>query len=66
MPKLYSKTEKMFYEMRETNGSIVSLKDLFDLKKNVLFTLNNFKKPFWLVLLFLSVFFDIANKEFTV
>ena len=41
----------------ETNKSILSLNNVFDLKKKVLFNLNVLKKPFGWVVLFLSIFF---------
>ena len=46
MSKRCSKTQKVFQKMGETNKSILSLNNVFDLKKKVLFTLNVFKKAF--------------------
>ena len=42
--------------MGETNKSILSLSNVFDLKKKVVFTLNVFKKPFGWLVIFLSIF----------
>ena len=53
MSKYYSKTEKVFQKMEGTNQSILSLKNLVDMKKKVLFTLNIFMKPFGWVVFFL-------------
>ena len=53
----------------ETNKSILSLNNVFDLKKKVLFNLNVLKKPFGWVALSLSIFlfvFYIGEKEFIV
>ena len=47
--------------MGETNKSILSLNNAFDLKKKMVFTLKVFKKPFGWVL-----FFHIGNKDFIV
>ena len=52
--------------MGETNKSILSLNNEFDLKKRVLFTLNGFKKLFGWVVFFLTILFYIGNKEFIV
>ena len=43
--------------MEETNKSILSLNNVLDLKKKVIFTLNVFKKPFGWVMFFSSYFF---------
>ena len=42
--------------MGETSKSIMSLNNVFDLKKKVFFTLNVFKKPFGWVAFFLTIF----------
>ena len=52
-----AKTDEVFQKMGETNKSILSLNNVFDLKKKVLFNLNVLKKPFGWVVLFLSIFF---------
>ena len=52
--------------MGETNKSILSLNNEFDLKKGVLFTLDGFKKLFGWVVFFLTILFYIGNKEFIV
>ena len=42
--------QKVFQKIGEPNKSILSLNNVFDLKKKVLLTLNVFKKPFgWVV-----------------
>ena len=55
--------------MGETNESVLSLNDVCDLKKKMLFTLNIFKKQLRGVF-FLSLFFNffiyIGNKEFII
>ena len=64
-----AKTDEVFQKMGETNKSILSLNNVFDLKKKVLFNLNVLKKPFGWVALFLSIFlfvFYIGKKEFIV
>ena len=73
MLKWYSKTESIS-KKGKTNKSILSLNNVFDLKKKVLFTLNVFKKPIGWVVFFLSIFFSniyifylyIGNKGFIV
>ena len=54
--------------MGEPNNSNLSLKNVFDLKKEVLFTLNVFQEPFEWVVFFLSFFLYICigNKGFIV
>ena len=52
--------------MGETNKSILSLNNEFDLKKRVLFALDGFKKLFGWVVFFLTILFYIGNKEFIV
>ena len=42
MSKWYSKTEKVFQKIGETNKSILSLNNVFNLKRKVLFTLSVF------------------------
>ena len=42
MSKLYSKSEKVFQKMGESNKSILSLNNVFDLKKKTIFVFNNF------------------------
>ena len=45
-----AKTDEVFQKMGETNKSILSLNNVFDLKKKMLFSLNVLKKPFgWVV-----------------
>ena len=46
------KTEKVFQKTGQTNKSILLLDNLFDLKKEVLFSLNAFTKSFGWVLFF--------------
>ena len=54
--------------MGEPNNSNLLLKNVFDLKKEVLFTLNVFQEPFEWVVFFLSFFLYICigNKGFIV
>ena len=63
MLKWYSKTERVFQKMGETNKSVLSLNKEFDLKKKVLFGLNVFKKPFSFDHFF-KLFFYMGKKEF--
>ena len=43
MSKWYSKTEKVFQKMGESNKNILSPSNAFDLKKELLLNLNVFK-----------------------